>query len=97
MDKCFILNQEVIRGDLSVADAYVFPSWQEDFPVAPIEAMAYGLPVVAADAPGVADILEGGEAAGGFLETRGDAGRHASALGIGCFDKVANSQGEPIG
>jgi starch synthase len=43
--------------------------------------MACGLPVVAADAPGVPDILEGGEAAGGLVVPRSDATALALALG----------------
>jgi starch synthase len=40
-----------------------------------------GLPVVAADAPGVPDILAGGEASGGLIVPRGDAEALAQALG----------------
>jgi glycosyltransferase involved in cell wall biosynthesis len=43
--------------------------------------MACSLPIVAADAPGVSDILEGGEAAGGIVVPRGNALALASALG----------------
>jgi starch synthase len=43
--------------------------------------MACGLPLVAADAPGVPDILEAGEASGGLMVPRGDADAFAHALG----------------
>lgn len=66
---------------LSTADAYVMASRYEGFPVAPIEAMACELPVVATDVPGIADILEGGEASGGFIVPRGDITALALALG----------------
>jgi len=43
--------------------------------------MACGLPVVAADASGVSDIFEGGEASGGLVVPCGDATALALALG----------------
>jgi starch synthase len=70
-----------LRTYLSAADVYVFASRHEGFPVAVIEAMACGLPVVAADAQGVPDILEGGEAAGGIVVPRGDSSALARELG----------------
>lgn len=44
------------------ADAFIFPSHFEGFPVALLEATAAGLPCVATDVGGVADILDGGRA-----------------------------------
>jgi starch synthase len=44
--------------------------------------MACGLPVVAADAPGVPDILENGEASGGLVVPREDAAALARSLGL---------------
>ncbi len=43
--------------------------------------MACGLPLVAADAQGIADILRGGEQAGGLIVPREDPDSMASALG----------------
>ncbi|MBW4641975.1 MAG: glycosyltransferase family 4 protein [Goleter apudmare HA4340-LM2] len=77
----FVSDRNVIQQYLSAANVYTLPSRQEGFPVAPIEAMACGLPVVAADAPGVSDILERGEVSGGMIVPREDATALASALG----------------
>ncbi|MCX7595967.1 MAG: glycosyltransferase family 4 protein, partial [Fischerella sp.] len=78
----FVSDRAVLRLYLSAADVYVLASRQEGFPIAPIEAMACSLPVVAADAPGVPDILEGGETSGGLVVPREDA--TALALALGC-------------
>ena len=77
----FVSDRHVIQQYLSAADVYTLPSRQEGFPVAPLEAMCCGLPVVAADAPGVPDILSGEESAVGTIVPRGDVSTLASALG----------------
>ncbi|MGH3049780.1 MAG: glycosyltransferase family 4 protein, partial [Gaiellaceae bacterium] len=43
----WVLDPKRIRRLLSAADVYAFPSRHEGFPIAPVEAMACGLPVVA--------------------------------------------------
>ena len=53
----YVLDRAVIGTYLSAGDVYVLPSRQEGFPVAPVEAMAAGLPVVATDAPGVRAVM----------------------------------------
>ncbi len=77
----YLHDRSALRLRLSAADVFVFPSRHEGFPVAPLEAMACGLPVVAADAPGIPDIFEGGERAGGLVVPRGDSEQFARALG----------------
>jgi glycosyltransferase involved in cell wall biosynthesis len=62
---------------LAAADVYAFPSRHEGLAVAPIEALAAGLPVVASDARGAADAV--GDA--GLVVPTGDAAALASAVG----------------
>jgi glycosyltransferase involved in cell wall biosynthesis len=63
----FLHDGREIARLLASADVYAFSSRHEGFPVAPIEAMACGLPVVAADVGGIEDIFAGGEASGGVV------------------------------
>jgi starch synthase len=77
----YVLDRAEIERYLSAGDVYVLSARShEGFPVAPLEAMACGVPVVATDVSGVADILEGEEAAGGIIVPRGDVPALASAL-----------------
>ena len=77
----YVTDIDAVRCHLSAADVYVLPSRHEGFAVALAEAMACGLPVVAAEAPGVVDLLESGEEHGGLVVPRGDTGALAQALG----------------
>ncbi|MGG6293245.1 glycosyltransferase family 4 protein [Leptolyngbya sp. AN02str] len=88
----FVNDQPTIRQYLSAADVYVMASRQEGFPIAPLEAMACGLPIVAADAPGVPDILEQGEASGGVMVARESVDELAIALGRILDDPVLGIQ-----
>jgi starch synthase len=74
-------DRRALARMLAAADVYAFPSRHEGFALAPLEAMACGLPLVAADAPGIAAGLAGGERHGGIVVPREDAGALAGALG----------------
>lgn len=76
----FLQDRAAVREYLAAGDVYAFPSRHEGFPVAPIEAMSCGLPIVAADARGVADILADGEASGGVMVPRDDSSALTHAL-----------------
>ena len=53
----WVQDRARMRSILSAADVYAFPSRHEGLPVSPLEAMACGVPVVGADATGVADVV----------------------------------------
>jgi glycosyltransferase involved in cell wall biosynthesis len=76
----YVLDREELWRYLAAADVYTLPSRHEGFAVAPLEAMASGLPIVAADAPGIADLLSGGQEAGGLIVPREDPSALAAAL-----------------
>ncbi len=64
----YINDKGKLSQYLHAADIYVFPSRHEGFPVAPIEAMACGLPIVACNASGIKEIIgEGKNSAGIFV------------------------------
>lgn len=77
----YVRDRPALARHLAAADAYAFTSRREGFPVAPIEAMASRLPLVAVDAEGVRDILPAGEADGGVVVAQEDAAGLAAALG----------------
>ncbi|MBZ9709161.1 glycosyltransferase family 4 protein [Mesorhizobium sp. ESP7-2] len=76
----YTTDRSMIRHWLSAADAYVTASRIEGMPVAPLEAMACSLPVIATDAQGLPDILENGEASGGLIVRRDQPAEIAHAL-----------------
>lgn len=74
----YVLDRTLLRRFLSAADIATLPSRHEGFPIALMEAMAAGLPVVATDVSGVADALGADRA--GLVVPPGDAGALAAAL-----------------
>ncbi len=81
-------GREGLARLLSAADVYAFASRHEGLALAPVEAMACGLPLVAADVSGVRDVLEHGEEDGGIVVAAEDAAALAAALG-GLLDDEA--------
>lgn len=77
----YVNDRGFVERVLSAADVYALASRHEGFPVVPLEAMSCSRPVVAADAPGIPDILEQGEESGGLVVPRGDPVALARALG----------------
>lgn len=76
----YTTDRAALRQWLSAADIYVSASRIEGMPVAPLEAMACGLPIVATDAQGLPDILADGEKSGGILVKRDDPAALAAGL-----------------
>jgi len=59
-DVLFLGEQDFVVPLLSVADVFLLPSLQESFGLAALEAMACGVPVVAARVGGVPELVEDG-------------------------------------
>jgi glycosyltransferase involved in cell wall biosynthesis len=76
----YITDRPCMRQWLSAADAYLVTSRTEGMPVAPLEAMACGLPVVSSDAHGLPDIFAAGEEHGGIVTAREDVNAIVAAL-----------------
>ncbi|SDT76405.1 glycosyltransferase [Actinoplanes derwentensis] len=70
----------VIDSVLASSSIYVLPSRQEGFPIALMEALAYGLPVVSFDcAPGIRELIDD-DVSGGLVITSGNVPGFADAL-----------------
>ena len=88
----YVTDRPRMRLWLSAADAYLTTSRVEGMPVAPLEAMACGLPVVASDAHGLPDIFAAGEDHGGIITAREDVGAIVAALERLAGDPALRSQ-----
>lgn len=82
------------RGDvrklLHAVDAYAFPSLQEGLPVALMEAMSVGLPIVCSKIRGNVDLIEDGK--GGFLYDCHDVKGFADGM-----QKIVSGKGTEMG
>jgi starch synthase len=68
----WVHDQRIIQRHLAAADVFVFPSRGDACPVAVLEAMACGLPIVASRVNGIPDLVPQGELPGGVLVEPGD-------------------------
>jgi glycosyltransferase involved in cell wall biosynthesis len=76
----YVREKALVYRHLCAADVYIFPSRHEGFPVAPLEAMACGLPVVAMQASGMQEILGDDGAYGGIRVPAEDTAALAGAI-----------------
>ena len=76
----YTTDRAEMRQWLSAADVFVSASRVEGMPVAPLEAMACGLPVVGTDAQGMGDIVLGGAEPCGMIVPRVDDTALAAAI-----------------
>jgi len=72
-----LLPREVMRY-MSIADIFVLPSWLEPFGIVYLEAMAYGVPIIACKGQGMDGVIIDGEH--GFLVEPKDVASVVSAL-----------------
>jgi starch synthase len=63
----YVMDKARLADLLAASDLYAFPSRHEGFPVAPLEAMAAGLPIVASDTAGIPELLPEGRRSGGIV------------------------------
>jgi glycosyltransferase involved in cell wall biosynthesis len=51
------VSQEVVFGNLLMSDVFFFPSWTENCPMAVLEAMALGIPILASNVGGIPELI----------------------------------------
>lgn len=66
----FVGKSRQVDPFIASSDLFLLPSSQESFGLAALEAMAYGIPVVASNVGGLPELITSGET--GFLEAVGD-------------------------
>ncbi|HEX2612971.1 MAG TPA: N-acetyl-alpha-D-glucosaminyl L-malate synthase BshA [Fibrobacteria bacterium] len=71
----FLGNQMDVPSLMGCGDVFLFPSEMESFGLAPLEAMACEVPVIASDSGGIPEVVAHGET--GFLAPVGDVARMA--------------------
>ncbi|MBE2220158.1 MAG: glycosyltransferase [Anaerolineae bacterium] len=86
------LHYKEMPNYLSAADFFVTASTTEVHPLTVIEAMACGLPVAAAAAPGIIDTVISGES--GFLANDPEAGLAAAIVGLALDEKRRHQMGQ---
>lgn len=87
----YVNDRAALARWVSAGDVGVLPSRNEGFPVAPMEAMAAGLPVVASELDPVRELFPQGELDGGVVVPREDPVRLAEALSGLLDDPVRSS------
>lgn len=84
--------REDVPAILKISDVFVFPSQHEGMPLAPMEAMASAVPVIATRVTGNEELLEGGA---GLLVDSGDSRALTRAMvRLGSSAKLRKTQGE---
>ncbi|NUN15045.1 MAG: N-acetyl-alpha-D-glucosaminyl L-malate synthase BshA [Myxococcales bacterium] len=74
----FLGKQEHVGSWLTLADIFLFPSENESFGLAALEAQSTGLPVVGSDAGGIREVVE--DSVTGFLHSVGDTAAMAQSV-----------------
>ncbi len=83
----FLGNQMDVGGLMGCGDVFLFPSQTESFGLAPLEAMASEMPVIASDSGGIPEVVTHGEV--GYLAPVGDVEKMAAyAIELGLSESL---------